>query len=391
MKRFNLTILILLLSTLYSISQIQVASISDHDVQIKENASLYYLPQTTLEVSISLTTETLIPGPYAKYAEKYLSIKNATTSQMSDIKINKVEIKEITQPDPNSCYVVVGGHESAVNCNRNGIIYGYNCTDIYPVAMDVSREHFFKNEQVGINMPAFLDYGVKRNFTGNTDTTYKVVEVDSVFQKIPVYNKVIISKDEETKAEEAANYIIKIRKRLFKIITAQYDTENPPVNIEIMVGELKRLEKQYLELFVGKIETKTFDYVFYYTPQSSLTDEKIPLGYVTADDEVVAQKVEKSEPIYLTLKNSQATSEMDNFFGRQVGMKKEKEKGLFYCIPSEVMVSVDFEDFTYYRGSFYIPQCGYKAHLSSSLFKNKYLRIEFDDKYGTVKSIKTKE
>lgn len=388
MKKVKLTVLILLLSTFYCMSQIRVASISDHNLQIKEMAAVYYLPQTTLEVSVSVVAETHVPGPYAKYAEKYLCIKNASTSQSSDIKIESVDVKEITQPDPNSCYAVIGGLESAVNCNLKGIIYGYNSTET-PVIEEMSGR-FFKNEQSGVKLPTYADYGVKRNFTGNTDTTYKVVEVDSVFQKIPVYNKVIVSKDEETKAEEAANYIIKIRKRLFKIITAQFETETPPTDIKIMIDELKRLENQYLELFVGKIEKRTFDYVFYYTPQANLTEEKVTIGYVTSDDVVVAQKVENSEPIYMTVKNSPATSEIGNFYGRQVGMKAEKEMGLFYCVPSEVSVTVDFDDFTYFRNTYYIPQCGYKAHLSSSLFKNKNLKIAFDDKYGTIKSI-TKE
>ena len=284
--------------------------------------------------------------------------------------------------------MVVCDNDANLNYTNRGIIIGYNYGE-QSNDYQSAESHFSKKSS--ISTPTYTDYGVKQNFTKNTDTTYKVVEVDSVFQKIPIYNKVIISKDEEMKAEEAANYIIKIRKRLFKVLTAQFETETPPTDIEIMVNELKNMESRYLELFVGKVERETREYVFYYTPQAELADEKIPICYITDDDEIVEKKTENSEPIYLVLKNSQATKEIGNFYGRQYDLKKkEKEMGLFYRIPSDVSISVDFDDFTYYKSVVTIPQCGYLGHLPAEIFKNKNLKVAFDEKYGSIKGIYTK-
>ena len=388
MKRLGITVAILLLSVFCSYSQIKVFPISNSEITIKKNAFMYYLPQTTLEIKIKVTTETLIPGPYSKYAEKYLCIKNTATTSMSDIKIESIDINEIVQPDPNACFMVVCDHEANLNYNSRGIVLGYNCGE-QSENLQSAESHFSKKSS--IVTPTFTDFGVKQNFTKNTDTTYKVVEVDSVFQKIPIYNKVIISKDEEMKAEEAANYIIKIRKRLFKVLTAQFDTDTPPTDIEIMVNELKSMESRYLELFVGKIERETREYVFYYTPQPELAEEKIPICYITDDDEVVETKSSNSEPVNLVLKNAQATKEIGNFYGRQHDLKKkEKKMGLFYRIPSDVSVSVEFDDFTYYKSVFPVPQCGYLGHLPAELFKNKNLKVAFDEKYGSIKGIYTK-
>lgn len=389
MKRFNLIVAIFLFSTICAFAQIKVFPISDSEVNIKKNAYLYYLPQTTLEIKVTVTKETLIPGPYAKYAEKYLCIKNSATTSTSDVKIENVDIRQIAQPDPNACFMVVCDKEANLNYNSRGIVTGYNCDSQTENSYDAEKSHFTKASNIAT--PLFTDYGVKQNFTKNTDTTYKVVEVDSVFQKIPIYNKVIISKDEEMKAEEAANYIIKIRKRLFKVLTAQFETETPPADIDIMVNELKDMEKRYLELFVGKVVKETREYVFYYTPNSELTEEKVPLCYINSDDEVVEQKSSNSEPIYLVLKNSQAAKELGDFYGRQHDLKKkEKKMGLYYRIPADVSVSVDFEDFTYYRSLMTIPQCGYLGHLPAEIFKNKKLRVAFDEKYGSIKAIYTK-
>lgn len=389
MRRFNLIIAIFLFSTVCAFSQIKVFPISNSEVSIKKNAYLYYLPQTTLEVKITVTKETLVPGPYSKYAEKYLCIKNVATTNVSDIKIENVDINHIAQPDPNACFMVVCDKEANLNYNSRGIVTGYNCDQQTEDLHSDGENHFSK--ATSIAPPLFTDYGVKQNFTKNTDTTYKVVEIDSVFQKIPIYNKVIISKDEEMKAEEAANYIIKIRKRLFKVLTAQFDTDTPPTDISIMVNELKDMEQRYLELFIGKVVKETREYVFYYTPQPELAEEKIPLCYITSDDEVVEQKSDNSEPIYLVLKNSQAAKELGDFYGRQYDLKKkEKVMGLYYRIPADVSVSVDFDDFTYYRSLMTIPQCGYLGHLPAEIFKNKNLKVAFDEKYGSIKAIYTK-
>ena len=389
MKRFSLVVAILLLSTICAFAQIKVFSISDSEVSIKKNSFLYYLPQSTLEIKVTVTKETLVPGPYSKYAEKYLCIKNAEMTNVSDVKIENVDIRQIAQPDPNACFMVVCDKEANLNYNSRGIVTGYNCDSQTEISYDEEKSHFTKASNIAT--PLFTDYGVKQNFTKNTDTTYKVVEVDSVFQKIPIYNKVIISKDEEMKAEEAANYIIKIRKRLFKVLTAQFETETPPADIDIMVNELKDMEKRYLELFVGKIVKETREYVFYYTPQPGLAEDRIPICYITSNDEVVEQKTANSEPIYLVLKNSQAARELGDFYGRQHDLKKkEKKMGLYYRIPADVSVSVDFEDFTYYRSLMTIPQCGYLGHLPAEIFKNKKLRVAFDEKYGSIKAIYTK-
>jgi hypothetical protein len=91
------------------------------------------------------------------------------------------------------------------------------------------------------------------------------------------------------------------------------------------------------------------------------------------------------------MKNAQATKEIGNFYGRQHDLKKkEKEMGLYYRIPSDVVVSVDFEDFTYYKSVISIPQCGYVGHLPAEIFKNKNLKIAFDEKFGSIKGIYTK-
>lgn len=373
-RLFPLLAIIAITSSAFA--QINVIPLSDVSSQIKSNSSMYFLPRTSIEVKTTVEVETTIPGPYARYAEKYLSIKSVPTEKTSNVTISNISVNSIAEPDPSACYIVTGVAAN-IDYLDNGIIASYNASAGNNTQAN-GREQFFPVNQQN-NSVHFVDFGVKRNFIGSTDTTYKVIEIDSVFQKIPIYNSVIISKDEEQKAEEVANYIIKIRKRLFKVITAQFETETPPSDIKTMVAELHQLEKNYLELFIGKTIKQTQDYTFYYTPNENLTNEKVAMFYITNEDEISETKTESCEPVFLNVENCDYTRNIKQFYSRQGSLKKEKKHGLYYRIPSNVNIAISFDNHTYYKNSVSVPQCGFTTNLPCKLFSNKKLQIFFNE------------
>lgn len=381
--RFNFIVLVFLLSTIYSYSQIQVIPVADNSFELKSGSQVYCLPRTSFEICISVTTEKLIPGPYSKYAEKYLSIRNVKTAEETNYYIDTIEVKEQTSSDPSASFLVTGGVENKIVCSSDGIILAYNIPGHQQVGLE-TLDVFSTTNTTTLGLPAFFNYGVKPNFINNTDTTYKVVEVDSVFQKIPVYNKVIISKDDEMKAEEAANYILTLRNCLFKVLSGDFDTDNPPSEIEFMANELKRLEAEYLSLFLGKIEKSTRKYLFYYTPEAGFTEKSVPLCYFE-DGKLIAKSQKKSTPVMLKLTNSLVARNIEDFYERNSKGMKEKTFGLYYRVPSLVGLTIEYEGFVYYANQFLIPQCGYVSHLPAKMFKDKELGLEFDAKYGTIK------
>ena len=87
MKRFSMTVVLAMFVMLYCCAQINVFPLTEQNIKIKKNSCIYYLPQTTLEIRVKLTKETLTPGPFYKYAEKYLCIKNVPSTVTSDINI----------------------------------------------------------------------------------------------------------------------------------------------------------------------------------------------------------------------------------------------------------------------------------------------------------------
>lgn len=384
-----LLITIFLLFAVHSINnaQINVVPITDSELQIKKNSLIYSLPRVTININVFVETEYFYPGPYQKYADKYLTIKNAKQDESTKSKIVDIQISTSTEPDPNATYIVF--------FKKNNFLLSYYPSNIIK-SFGISESYEFKSEDnTVLTLPKsqnddiiFTDMSVKRNFIDMTDTTYKVIQVDSVFQKIPVYNKVISSKEFEQKAEEAANFLIKIKKRKFKLMTGQFETETPPSDVLNLIEELNRLEEEYLSLFIGKTIKTENTFNFKYTPSGTVKEEKIVLFYLSDEFGIVEDEVSDSEPVYCLLINHANTSETDRFYNRQSELtKKDKNKGLYYRIPSYASIKIVHDELQLAEQILMVPQCGYINYLPSKLFKNKALKIIFDENSGSVKTI----
>lgn len=386
MKKLILTAA--LFSIIYSFqAQINVVPVTSGELQIKNNTILYSLPKAVININVCVETEYFYAGPFHKYADKYLTIKNVETENSVTSEISGIKFSVSSEPDANSTYMIFNKDNNFnVGYCRNGVIksFGFSessdCSVIDDLILNIPQYHE--------NGTVFTDLSVKRNFTNITDTTYKVVQIDSVFQKIPIYNKSITSKEFEQKAEEAANFIIKIRKNKFKLITGQFETEKPPKDLKYMVEELDKLEQEYMSLFIGKTIKIKNEFNFSYSPYDSLKTEKILLFNLSDELGITGAVSSDGEPVYLEITNHGVTSETDRFYNRQTELNdKEKKKGLYYRIPGYATVQVSSEGIVYAEQNMQIPQLGYTNYLPSKMFKNKKLKILFDENSGFIKTI----
>ena len=83
----------------------------------------YSLPQTVLSLEVEAVRETFYAGPYAKYAEKYLGIKQAASSTSADCSVD-ISCTAVIRCD---CKVPVSEDViciSEISCRRIGRFYG---------------------------------------------------------------------------------------------------------------------------------------------------------------------------------------------------------------------------------------------------------------------------
>lgn len=379
----NLMILIICIGFMSSLfAQIKVYNISDSNFEIKENMYVYSLPKALIEIKIQVKTQCFFPGPFSKYAEKYLIIKDVKTEYDEFSDITNIEIIPKYIPDFNASFVVKSKKKPKIYLNNTGIISSYGIQKQEEKSLAIENNLFNNSFDISyFDFPRFTDLTVKRNFSNITDTTYKVIQIDSIYQKIPVYNTSITSKDFEQKAEEAANFIIKIRKRKFKLMAGMFEWENPPIDLALMISKLEELEKEYLSLFIGKVEYRTQEYSFEIIPDENLASQEIKLFKLDEDDTNPVQ-------VYLEIVNAQKYSKLADFYRNKLENRKQnKKKGLFYRIPGNAKISLKADDKVYYENDFIMPQFGYIDFLPSKLCKKKKIKIIFNENYGSIQSI----
>ncbi|NLA24212.1 MAG: DUF4831 family protein, partial [Bacteroidales bacterium] len=160
MNKFKIIISIFLISLLMSCSKsIQVVPLKNTDMQIKKNGMIYFLPQTALEIEFTVTRNVFTAGPYAEYAEKYLSIEGTQTEDKDFYEISNITINPIAIPDPNAVFFICGNSKEKLKLNLtyNNIIKSVNIksNDIEKAETNNSKSASFSYLNQDIK---FLDY-----------------------------------------------------------------------------------------------------------------------------------------------------------------------------------------------------------------------------------------
>ncbi|TNF40812.1 MAG: DUF4831 family protein, partial [Bacteroidetes bacterium] len=210
---------------------------------------VYSLPRTGIRVKVKVVKETFIPGPYAAYAEQLLGIKNVKNRQAVNWVIEDVKIDVFPEPDPEQVYKALGAGAGLVSLTADGCIAGINTS-----SAEIKKTDVFTNSAAKKSKSA--DNGLFQYFTdsplymaGDSTNNYRPV-------KLP----------DEQKMSKAAQRVLESRRLQYEIAAGLVDEFHPDGEAyKASLKELKKVENDYLSLFIGKSsydkETFAFDYV----------------------------------------------------------------------------------------------------------------------------------
>lgn len=390
MKKNSLFVIIAISILFWSCKpSIEVINISDSKTQIEENGLIYHLPRTVYHVEIVMEHEYVIPGPFYKYANKYLSINNVPFDEEEYYSINEINLLPIVEADPDAVFMIFAKKDfPSLTFTPDNILCGVNVD----IPMEYKPELFSeKGTHTSLledfpQEPYFTNLSVKRNFIDMLDTTYKVVEIDSVFQKIPVYNTVIISKDDEQKAEEAANFIIKLRKRRFKLEAGLSEINPSKKVLDQMINTLNKLEQDYLDLFTGKHFVVKEVYSVLFIPELSIQNKDVVLCWFSDEDGISDTETATSRPININCKALPQTEDINEFYSRQLEWKP-KAKGIFYRIPGKGKIVISDSNYILVNEIVDIPQFGIINSMPIKMFKKKSPKILINPTNGSIISL----
>jgi hypothetical protein len=315
----------------------------------------YSLPKTSLIMNVEVTKVTCQAGPYYKYAEKYLGVKDAVAEDHVYYELGKITLTNKGIPDAENVYTVefkAGTVAPYLYLTEDGFPCTVN-TDYAPPAEPAGKAA----EKETSSKPAAAVF------------TQELLMAGTVVRQ----------------AEVASKQIFHIRESRMDILTG--DAENLPPDgesMKLMIQKLEDEEAALTRLFVGAATTETDWYDITLVPQEDLEDEVLfrfsgKLGILDADDL-------GGVPVYISLKATERPRELTP---KEAEKKEKMAKGLIYNVPGRAQVEIKSAGKTYCKADMQIVQFGTTESLAPVLFEDRKnpVKILFYPETGAIKQI----
>ena len=336
-----------------------VNPISELDA-IPKDAIVYALPRTVIGIDIEYEKIVGKRGPFYDFRFKYLGLEDGLKEDFTSWSLSNIKLSTYQEIDPEEYYVVSGIVSSSfISLSKKGLILSVE-SGLFGNGID--ELDLFVEDKV-----FFTDLSVKRNVEVHTDTASKMVFVDTGFVRVPYVEMKSRFKTLEEKAEEAANFIIKIRKRRFKLLSGQYDVFPEGLALEYAVKELTKLENEYLALFVGKTVRYKYIKSLELVPKSGSSEQSFPLFHFSETSGVQALVNPVGRQVKLNLKSLGTTSALEPYQFRSDSLSSGE---LIYRVPEVTEITIHEESKILFKQKALVYQLGLLMRLPENFHLN---------------------
>lgn len=297
---------------------------------------VYSLPRNVIHVKVDVTKTSYIPGPYASFAKKFLGISNAIQEKSDQYAITGIEISKTTETDPNALFVAFDKKRSIIN-------YFDVATSGLILPIDNFKQTILTAKNIdGKPQPetVFTDL-TSTAFIGEEQSVYySKVAKDSSFVRVPIQKKMIVERNMEEKAKEAAEFIFSLRKKRTEFFINDVETPFDGAAIKAIFDEIDHLEESYLTLFIGKTMSETKTEYFSFTPSKPEGETTILFRY-SASKGIVGANDFSGNPVLLEIK-PEAVPESHKTIASAIELIEEKKKNeyIYYRIPLSTTISI---------------------------------------------------
>ena len=360
----------------------------------KKPGIAYYLPQTSLIVNFRITKVEEKKGPFADYASEFLGNVDVIRQNKTYWEISGVNIDTRAVRDTQNLWLITGNMPwiFAVNLTPEGFLASINANDDTVYKQDYGFEQFVNQEKlqsIGQNIVT-VDRGYKEVY----DTVFKVETFDTIRRVVPIIKKRLIQKTVREQAREIADEIFSLRDDRNALLVGEGDSDYLPDGLALkeMLAGIDKLERQYLSLFIGRVDKTNYHYRYQWTPKikNHITERIIyrfspHYGLLPPTDM-------RGDPVYLIIKTMGTTEGLRNFYQtqdllRRVEGVKANYNGLAYRIPELVSVQIKVGERLVAQKHLFLPQAGVVARLPLSLLSNPDVEIYFNPWTGSLQKI----
>lgn len=353
--RTNILVVSLLLGSFVAISQTRV----EKKVAMKSNGYgvTYALPKTSLIVTAEVTKVTCKTGPYYKYAEKYLGVKDAVTNDHVYYELGKIYLENKGVPDEENTYTIEFKSKTVapyVYLTEDGLMCSINA-DYTPAEANLKN-------------------------TKHEAQTAETTDVTAVMTE-----ELLMAGSVTRQAEVAAKQIYRLRESKMDIVSGEADNMPPDGEaMKLVLQQLTDQEQALTTLFIGRRQRKTTFHEVRIVPQDDLNKEVLfrfseKLGLLDADDL-------GGQPVYLNLHATERAPELDP---KEAEKKEKMLKGIVYNVPGKARVEIETGTKKLYRGEVQIVQFGTREGLAPVMFEDKKapVKVFFYPETGAIKQI----
>jgi hypothetical protein len=322
----------------------------------------YSLPKTSLIINVEVIKISTKAGPYYRYAEKYLGVKNPIEEDKVYYQLGKVSLTNRGIPDTDNTYLVefkAGTTAPYVYLTEDGLI----CTINAPYEPPTEEPKAIQDEPLlSVPEPEAPSFSEELLMAGST----------------------------ARQAEVAAKQIYRIREHRLNILTGEADNLPPDGEaMKLVFQQLEQQEKALTNLFTGTSSKETSYYDLTLVPHEDLEREVLfrfseVLGIVDADDLSGA-------PVYINLKSQErALSPIVDPKEKEADKKsKPPVKGVIYNVPGKASVEILQNRKSLFKGEVQIAQFGRLENLTPTMFEDKKnpVKVYFYPETGAIKQI----
>ena len=335
---------------------------SDQYHEADQAIMVYYSPKTTICLDFTYTEKTETAGEFAEYAEELLGITDAIAESKTTYTLKDVEIKTHTTADlerPHTIRAEKGMPWQLVNIDERGLLAGYN------LAPEAKKQ-------------------TKSTETGAAKSKIHTTKV------LPYSEETLAAKSEEERAQAVAKQILHLRETRMYLIGGE--VENAPADgkaMELVLAELKRQEKQLLELFIGRTEVKILHKEVAHCPAGENDKRWDEVLYFSVDNGFTGADNVDAERIRISAEYQHQIAKKSS---NETKAKKDKNAVEFspivYNLPGNAQVAVFYRNELVNSKVVPVAQFGMDVPLPKDLFTGKELpKIKFSKRTGNVESI----
>lgn len=233
----------------------------------------YIVPKSGVKVTLNVACEQIKKGPYAKFAQQLLGV-NAPLNDKTTYEIVSASLSGFTEGDVSSIYTISDAKAAPLEVVGLEVEYDNAPKASVPTTKD------------GVNNPVFSDLSI----------TPIVYQSSTSLSSDRTSTR---EKSVEEMASDAANTIFTLRKRRFDLVTGESSEGAFGAGLSAAIEEMKRIEDEYLSLFVGKKSVVVKEFQFDVVP--TVGQSNYVVCRYTKDGGVIDATDVSGEPILLVV------------------------------------------------------------------------------------------